>query len=1133
MYHTLFVRDVMGPLRILVVDDHKAARQGICALLALQTDWFVCGEANDGVEALAEAKRLRPDVVLMDISMPRMDGFAATRIIMRELPQSAVIIVSQIDAGLMQKAARDVGAKGFVDKAKISQDLIKAIEIVASDKGAPFTERIETTSNPPSSVNLTDVYGGELEASDRERYRQELARVTLDSMVQFVGLLDAKGVVLEINHVALDAVGVKLGDVEGKPFWTTFWWQVSDEVNATLRESIRRASQGEFVRWEAEIYGRAGGKETIIIDASLMPVKDAQGKVIFITAEGRDITEMKAHEREIARQREELAKLNELKTRFFANITHEFRTPLALMIGPLEDTIADSEGLSTTDRERLEMARRNSLRLLKLVNTLLDFSRIEAGRFEASYEPTDLARVTAELASVFRSAIERASMRLVIDCPPLQEMVYVDREMWEKIIFNLLSNAFKFTFEGEIEVSLRLNGSNVEMTVRDTGTGIQADEIPRLFERFRSVKGARGRSYEGSGIGLALVQELIKLHGGSVRVESTLDLGSAFIVTLPLGKDHLPVDRIGVGRTVSSTELGGEIYVQEALRWLPEHNNVPDVVQVMPAFPSSEAPSRLTGEVEQPSRILLADDNADMREYVQRLLRAHYEVVAVADGESALKSARDFRPDLIVADIMMPRLDGFGLLRAVRADRNLKSIPVILLSARAGEESRVEGLDAGADDYLPKPFSARELMARVRSHLAMEKVRREAEERERKLRAEAEFERNRIRELFMQAPAAIGLLSGPEHRWTFINAEYLRVTGRLRAEDFIGKTVRESLPEIEGQGFFELLDTVYESGVPYVGTVAKAFLNRVATGQPEEAYFNFVYQPVRNFKGNVEEIQIHAVEVTHLELAKRELRSLSDGLELQVSARTHELEQQNGEILRQSEQLRELSNRLLKTQDDERRHIARELHDSAGQLIAALGMSLASINQQARENPSVVKALGNAQNLVQELNKEIRTTSYLLHPPMLDENGLSQAIQWYMEGLRERGGLEIELDISAEFGRLPADLELAIFRIVQESLTNIHRHSFSKTAKIRLSRSIHTVLLEVQDQGKGISPDKLAAIKAQRTGVGITGMRERVRQFKGELEIESKGIGATISVTFPMPPGVGLASCLESSATVE
>jgi PAS domain S-box-containing protein len=269
--------------------------------------------------------------------------------------------------------------------------------------------------------------------------------------------------------------------------------------------------------------------------------------------------------------------------------------------------------------------------------------------------------------------------------------------------------------------------------------------------------------------------------------------------------------------------------------------------------------------------------------------------------------------------------------------------------------------------------------------------------------------------------------------------------------------------------------------------------------------------------------------------SEERLRTLSDGLEIQVRARTQELEQRNAEILQQSEQLRELSNRLLKTQDDERRRIARELHDSAGQLITVLGMNLAGIAQRVGQNPSLSETVEDTQNLVQQLSREIRTTSYLLHPPLLDENGLSQAIHWYMQGLKERSDLEIELSVPEDFGRLPADLELTIFRIVQEGLTNIHRHSGSKTATIRLSRTADSVLLRIEDHGKGISPEKLAALRAQRTGVGITGMRERVRHLKGAMDIQSNGTGATISVTFPVPmiptsiPPSGSESILQSS----
>ncbi|HET6338307.1 MAG TPA: ATP-binding protein [Polyangiales bacterium] len=566
------------------------------------------------------------------------------------------------------------------------------------------------------TVHGTRIISGE----SRAGYREKIARITLDSMVQFVGLLDAHGTVLEINKVALDAVGVDLAEVEGRPFWTTFWWQVSLEVNQGIRDAIARAAKGEFVRWDTPIYGRAGGTETIIIDASVMPVKDERGEVVFLVCEGRDITEKKAYEQEIARQREELAQLDKLKTQFFANISHEFRTPLTLMMGPLEDMLAERSDADP----RLELAHRNSLRLLKLVNTLLDFSRIEAGRIQASYEPTDLSVLTADLASNFRAAIERAGMTLSIECQPLPEPIYVDREMWEKIVLNLLSNAFKFTFEGEIGVSLRAVGNAVELEVRDSGTGIPTEELQKIFERFHRVKAARGRSYEGSGIGLALVQELARLHGGAVSVRSEVGRGSSFTVCIPFGKDHLPAARIEAARGITSTTVRADAFVQEALRWLPDEPS--DTLK------DGEQSRTLAGESRQ--RILLADDNADLRDYVRRLLEVSYTVEVVDDGVAALESARARPPDLIISDVMMPKLDGFGLIRELRADRSLATVPVMILSARAGEEARIEGLSRGADDYLMKPFSARDLLSRVAATLKSEGMRQRVLEQERRFR---------------------------------------------------------------------------------------------------------------------------------------------------------------------------------------------------------------------------------------------------------------------------------------------------------------------------------------------------------------------------------------------------------------
>ncbi|MBW4622002.1 MAG: PAS domain S-box protein [Cyanosarcina radialis HA8281-LM2] len=504
---------------------------------------------------------------------------------------------------------------------------------------------------------------------------------------------------------------------------------------------------------------------------------------------------------EAERQRAEaLAELDRAKTTFFSNVSHEFRTPLTLMLNPLEDTLANPDRLLPGDREQLEIAYRNSQRLLKLVNTLLDFSRIEAGRIEAVYEPTDLAVLTADLAGVFRSAIERAGMRLQVDCPPLPAPVYVDREMWEKIVLNLLSNAFKFTFAGEIAVSLRAVGDRIELEVRDTGTGIPAEELPQIFERFHRVKGARGRSYEGSGIGLSLVQELVKLHGGTIRVNSLVDRGTCFTVAIPTGCAHLPGDRIGTTRTLASTALGANPYVAEASRWLPDEE------RGMGGWGDGEIGSQIVSSFSpshpltlSPPQILLADDNADMRDYLKRLLSQYWEVETVSDGFAALEAIARGTPDLVLSDVMMPRLDGFGLLRELRSDPITQNIPVILLSARAGEEARIEGLEAGADDYLTKPFSARELLARVESNLKLAQLRQAAAQQEQALGVEAQAAKDSLESVLTRIADQF-LALDRDWRYTYVNDRVTEVTG-IDREDLLGRSVWDVFPDMVGTGF--------------------------------------------------------------------------------------------------------------------------------------------------------------------------------------------------------------------------------------------------------------------------------------------------------------------------------------------
>ena len=411
------------------------------------------------------------------------------------------------------------------------------------------------------------------------------------------------------------------------------------------------------------------------------------------------IANARAYEEERKRA-EALAELDRAKTAFFSNVSHEFRTPLTLMLGPGRGRCSPSRRpLAPGERELLEVVHRNGLRLLKLVNTLLDFSRIEAGRV-AGVVRADRSRRRSprELASVFRSAVERAGLALRVDCPPLPEPVYVDRDMWEKIVLNLLSNAFKFTFEGEIaRLAAARRGDGVELAVRDTGIGIPADELPHVCSSASTASRARAaRTHEGTGIGLALVQELVKLHGGTVGVESALGAGTTFTVTIPLGDRR--TCRAEQHRRRTHARLDG------ARRRALRRGGAALARRTTSRTADAAGRTSRRRAVAATARIL----RGRRQRRHARLPRAAARRALDGRGGGRRRRRRSTRrgaqpPDLVLADVMMPRLDGFGApARAARRPATA-GVPVVLLSARAGEESRVEGLEAGADDYLVKP----------------------------------------------------------------------------------------------------------------------------------------------------------------------------------------------------------------------------------------------------------------------------------------------------------------------------------------------------------------------------------------------------------------------------------------------
>jgi signal transduction histidine kinase/DNA-binding response OmpR family regulator len=749
---------------------------------------------------------------------------------------------------------------------------------------------------------------------------------------------------------------------------------------------------------------------------------------------------------------EKLAELDRAKTTFFSNISHEFRTPLTLMLGPLEEVLNKDQASVLPDNRRLvDLAHRNGMRLMRLVNSLLDFSRIEAGRTEASYRPTDLSSYTAELASSFRSATDKAGLDLVIETSALSQPAYVDHDMWEKIVLNLISNAFKFTFEGEIRVSLAEQDGNVRLTVRDTGIGIAEEDLPKLFERFQRIEGAKGRSFEGSGIGLALVQELVRLHGGEVSVSSHVGQGSAFAVTMPLGRDHLPAGRIASdegGAEPSRTE----VYVEEALRWLPGSNapqpSLGQVSENLAGPASAEAGSR--------PRVVLADDNADMRGYVQRLLSSRYDVEAVSDGQEALEAIRRARPDLLLTDVMMPRLDGFELLRILRAEPALCDLPVLMLSARAGEEAQVEGLEAGADDYLVKPFSARELIARVSVNLQMARSRRETHEALERLNVQLSEETARLSRLFAQTPSLMAVLRGPDYVFELANPAFMTLVGD---REVLGRPARDALPEVASQGFVDLLDGVRESGKAYIGEGVRLQLARGEGGRTEERILDFVYQPIMDGDGAVSAIFVEGSDVT--ERVRADTLGLAQNRILEAAVLESSLEDALDRLVRVVEEISPssmMASVLLLSED--RKH----LHHGAGpSLPAAYNEAVDGMAIGTGEGSCGTAAFEKRPVYVSDIANDPLWAGY---KDLAREHGLGAC--WSTPILASSGDLLGTFAIYYDEPRAPseADLELSNF-VVRSAGLLIERkrneHALKQQARVleRLNRTGTTVASEL------------------------------------------------------------------------
>jgi signal transduction histidine kinase len=813
-----------------------------------------------------------------------------------------------------------------------------------------------------------------------------------------------------------------------------------------------------------------------VVIAGLNPFRRLDDKYVnFVTLftgqVAAGLTSARAYDEE-RRRAEALAALDRAKTAFFSNISHEFRTPLTLMLGPTEDALATPDAALTG--EDLRTVHRNQVRLLKLVNALLDFSRLEAGRTQARFEAVDLAAETTGLASVFRSAIERAGLRLEVAAAPLDATVFLDRTLWERVVLNLLSNAVKFTFEGRIRVEVRRDGSEAVVTVADTGVGIPAAALPRVFDRFQRVEGTRARTHEGSGIGLALVHELVHLHGGRVSVESEEGRGTTFTIRLRLGRDHLPADAV-LTDAQAGTDTGAEAraavanaFVSEAERWLPD---------------TLAGRDRAPAAASSAGRVLIADDNADMREYAARLLRSHWEVETVADGQEALARARANPPDLILSDVMMPRLDGFALLRALRADVRTATVPVIMLSARAGDEARIDGLEAGADDYLVKPFSARELIVRVATHAGLSRARRQTQ-----------VERDRLKELLSEVPAIINFLSGPDLVFEYVHPLAVQALG---GRDVLGKPVLEAVPEYRGQPFIDELHAVYRTGEIRTGRAIKVDIDRSGTGQLDETYWDYTYLPMRNDAGEIAGVMTFDIEVTDRVRTQQRLERATRAKDEFLAMLGHELRNPLAPIL------------------------------TALQLMTLKGATSVSqersvIERQTRHLARLVDDLLDVARIAQgriELKREVVTIA----------DAVAKAIE-IAAPLIEGRGQRIELTVPAAGLTVHADAA-RLAQAIANLLTNAAKYSEpGTTIRILARREGGDVVVAVTDEGIGIDAALLprvfdlfvqggqtSARSQGGLGLGLAIVRNIMELHGGSATASSAGLGEGSEFVLRLP----------------
>jgi len=1172
-------------MRVLIVDDHEVVRRGVRSLLLSQKKYEICGEAVDGEDALEKARELKPDVIVMDVSMPRLNGLEATRLVRAALPHCEVLILSQHESPEMARQAMNAGARGYIVKRTVAKDLVTALEKVSRHEAFFDSVLLETANRETGTAGHLDVQEILQRSAAFERALREseqLYRSTFELAAVGVANVRPDGRWLRVNKKVCEILGYSEAELmqmtfqeithpedlaadlaetekllrgeqnmfsmekryvrkDGSPVWVNLTVSVARDTSGHVKHFISVIEDIHERRDAEEMRARLAAIVESSDDAIIS--KDLNGIILswnagamrifeYTAAEviGRPITILIPSDRmdEEAQILQKLRRGERIEHYETVRVTKSGKKiDVSLTISPIRNPEGQVVGASKiardiTARKQVEDALRESQAQLALAldssqTAIFDWDvvnrqgkwnpqmvaiygfqpaaeHITAEEWRALFHPDDARRLAEEAQAIWddknqdkfnfefrvagaggqtrwilsqgrivRDARGRA-LRMVGTHSDITERKRVERAVREseerfRAILETTPECVKLLApDGTL---LHMNLPGLKMVGAEVAAGVVGSSVydliaPEDRARFQAFNERVCRGEKGT-----IEFDLVGLNGKRRHMETH---------AAPLHNPDGSIVHLGVTRDITERKQAEEALRQQRERF----SMVAQASQL--GFWFCDLPfDKLTWDARVKEHFWLSPD-ADVT------LDTFYDRLHPDDRERTRETIANCIEKNSFYDIEY---------RTVAPD---------------GREKWIRAIGRAFYDANGTPRSFDGLTLDITD-------RKQAAERERKMAAESVAATAKFRAVFEQTTVFAGIMTKDGVLFE-ANRLCLEACG-YQADEVLGKPFWETpwwrnFPESRDK--IRAATPLAAQGVPYREMLHYSWADGT------ERLVDFALYPIVDDKGEIIFLHPTGVDLTDLKRAEENYRKLAETLDAEVRTRTRELEERNADVLRQSEQVRDLSLLLMKTQDEERRRIARELHDSAGQTLTVLGISLAQfLDDVGAMTPVLASAGEQITGLVQQLHQEIRTTSYLLHPPLLDETGLASALSWYVQGLIERSGLQIELDVSENVGRLPADLELAIFRLVQESLTNVHRHSGSRTARIGITRDARGVHIEVRDEGRGIAPARMAEIQTRGSGLGIRGLQERLRQFHGEMRIESAGTGTRVLADIPVP----------------